>query len=569
MIFSDFGINIGGATGTQVRTTCPECSPTRKKSKDKCLAVNAEEGVWFCHHCGWNGALNMKDIKTFKIPEKEYWLPEKTINWFKSRGISKDRLEAERIGYAEITFHGEKRRCIKFPYFYRSLCVNIKHRTNKKEFFQEKGGRKCLYRHDAALRSSKDTLVIVEGEIDCLCVLEAGYECVSIPDGAPTPEAKNFHSKFDFLKDTEELFNKFKKIIVATDGDKPGIKAAEELARRIGYERCYLLKYPDETTKDGEKIKDANDVAIHLGYKELRSLLEKAEPYPVKGIVLVRDNKEEVVKSYNQGIERGLSTGWKEFDKYYSVRPGELTIVTGFPGAGKSNFIDALTINLIENYGWRIAYCSPENWPPHRHTRSLMEKLVKKSFFQTQYGQRMTEEDVEDAMSYLNDHIRYIIPEEEVVSIENILKYTKLLCLQFGIRGLVIDPWNEMEHQIGKGEREDLYISRQLSNIRRFARFNGIHIWVVAHPAKPQQKNKSGDFDPPQLYDIAGGANWRNKADNGITVHRDFDTNLVSAIVRKIRFREVGQTGETFFKFNYASNYTAIQGEPVDDNFYE
>lgn len=570
MLFQDFGIDVGGQTGDQIRTTCPQCSPGRKKSKEKCLAVNTNDGLWFCHHCGYNGSLTAKDLKTFSIPEKEHNLPDKMIKWFESRGISKETVTRERIAYEKIKFKdGEDRRCIKFPYYFKSLCVNIKYRTNKKEFWQKKGGLKCLYRHDAAVKSGKDTLVIVEGEMDCLCVLEAGYESVSIPDGAPNPEAKAFHSKFDFLKNTEKLFEKFDKIIIATDGDDPGKKAASELARRIGYEKSYVLKYPDAKTKDGNPIEDPNEIAVHLGYAELRRLIENAEPYPVEGIVSVTDNMKDVWKYYNEGVEQGFSTGWDELDKCYTVRPGELTILTGYPSSGKSNFIDALTVNLIENHRWRIAYCSPENWPPHRHTRSLMEKLVKKSFFKTSYGQRMNEEDITDAMNYLQDHVRYIIPKHESISIENILKYTRLLCLQFGIKGLVIDPWNEMEHKMKPGEREDLYISRQLSDIRRFARFNGIHIWVIAHPSKPYQKNKDGGDDPPQLYDISGGANWRNKADNGITVHRDFNTNLVSVITRKVRFREVGQIGETYFRFDYSSNYKSIKDEPAQRNFYD
>lgn len=36
-------------------TTCPQCSHTRKKKKERCLSVLFDgEGVtWFCHHCGW------------------------------------------------------------------------------------------------------------------------------------------------------------------------------------------------------------------------------------------------------------------------------------------------------------------------------------------------------------------------------------------------------------------------------------------------------------------------------------------------------------------------------------
>jgi len=42
------------------------------------------------------------------------------------------------------------------------------------------------------------------------------------------------------------------------------------------------------------------------------------------------------------------------------VVPGELTIVTGIPNSGKSEWIDALLCNLSEAEGWSFALCSME-----------------------------------------------------------------------------------------------------------------------------------------------------------------------------------------------------------------
>lgn len=42
------------------------------------------------------------------------------------------------------------------------------------------------------------------------------------------------------------------------------------------------------------------------------------------------------------------------------VVPGELSIVTGVPNSGKSEWIDALLCNLAEQCGWSFAMCSME-----------------------------------------------------------------------------------------------------------------------------------------------------------------------------------------------------------------
>ncbi|MBU4131531.1 MAG: bifunctional DNA primase/helicase [Proteobacteria bacterium] len=476
--------------------------------------------------------------------ETKQALPDKVIEYFEKRGIPQGILEQEHIGFENSFGKG----WVKFPYFYNSVCVNIKYRTGTKDFRQEKGGKKCLWRRDKAMGSEKKVLIITEGEMDALSCVVAGYEAVSIPDGAPSENSKNFNTKFDFLKNTEGFFDRFEKIILAGDDDAPGKRAIQELGRRIGVERCYVLEYP-------AGCKDSNDVLVKHGKNTLKSVIEKAKPFPVEGIVSPTSLTDIVLREYSNGIQGGEKTGWSNLDEFYTVRPGEMTIVTGIPGSGKSNFVDALCVNLINKCDWRFGFFSPENWPLQRHTQTLIEKLIGKSFRPSRYGDRMTPVEAKEGVETLEEYVKFIAPKSEILSIDTILKYARILCLQFGIKGLVIDPWNEVEHCF-KGLSETQYISQELTKVRRFARFNGIHIWVVAHPTK-LMKNASGKYDPPTMYDIAGGAHWRNKADNGICVYRDFETNQTEIIVQKIRFKEIGKLGAASLRYTYSGNYQA------------
>jgi putative DNA primase/helicase len=56
--WADVGIELPDSATGEVRTTCPQCSPSRRKNRDACLAVNAVTGTWLCHHCGWKGGLH-------------------------------------------------------------------------------------------------------------------------------------------------------------------------------------------------------------------------------------------------------------------------------------------------------------------------------------------------------------------------------------------------------------------------------------------------------------------------------------------------------------------------------
>lgn len=87
---------------------------------------------------------------------------------------------------------------------------------------------------------------------------------------------------------------------------------------------------------------------------------------------------------------------------------------------------------------------------------------------------------------------------------------------RYGIRGLVIDPYNELDHQRHSSMSETEYVSQMLTKIKRFAQHNDVHVWFVAHPKQLQQWKG----DPPNLYDISGSAHFVNKADAGVVVHR-------------------------------------------------
>lgn len=95
----------------------------------------------------------------------------------------------------------------------------------------------------------------------------------------------------------------------------------------------------------------------------------------------------------------------------------------------------------------------------------------------------------------------------------------------FGIRGLVIDPYNELDHQRPPGVSETEYVSQMLTKIKRFAQHYDAHVWFVAHPKQLQQWRG----DAPNLYDISGSAHFVNKADNGVVVHRVRDEGAAEA----------------------------------------
>jgi twinkle protein len=63
------------------------------------------------------------------------------------------------------------------------------------------------------------------------------------------------------------------------------------------------------------------------------------------------------------------------------------------------------------------------------------------------------------------------------------------------------------------------YVGRAIKALKRFARKFQVHLIVIAHPTK-STKDGDGKYRMPTLYDISDSANWYNKCDLGIIVHR-------------------------------------------------
>lgn len=529
-----------GRNSGEVDTLCPECSHQRRPEnrREKCLSVNLDQQTWYCHNCGWKGAIKSPDWRARPTPPPKQYKPSDlppsgqlepwVAQFFAARSISPKVLIRNGVRAGQYRGHD----AIVIPYTRNGQIVTAKFRFRtapgeKKRHAMEDDTEKIPFGVDDCAGASE--IVIVEGEPDKFAIEQAtGRIAVLSPPNGAKLSSDTLEKMVEACGDAH--------VILAGDTDDDGEAMQRKLAEALGYGRCSRVVWP---------CKDANDTLMEYGADVVRAYLEAAKPYPVAGIVTVDDLDGDIDRLYDEGMPGGASTGWKTLDRYYTVREGQLTIITGAPGSGKSVWTDALLVNLAKQ-GWKAGICSPEQLPLQRHAAHLIATYVGRPFGAGPTP-RMTREEMQDGKKWLREWCAFVMPEENTV--DAVLERGVTLKRRMGINAFVIDPWTELDHTRPNGMTETEFIHASLTKIRQFARNHGCHVWVIAHPTK-LRKDDDGGYPVATPYDISGSAGWFNKADNCLSVWRNKanETQPVELHIQKIRFHEIGGLGMVQFR---------------------
>lgn len=498
-----------------------------------------------------NGSVQPKQERTLSaVPSPSIVsnaLQQRHYEWLFKRGISKSTADKMKLFSSEKYFSklGKNADAIGFPYYRGGALIAAKYRSfPEKDFTQDSGGAHDFFGIDLVVKG--DPVIIVEGEIDCLTLIECGIKnVVSVPSGAPIKVADgkvlpSEDKRFAYVWNAREILDAAPYVILATDQDTAGQALAEELARRIGKEKCRLAKF---AKKDLNEV-HLDDPSQTLG--AVQEVLDKATAYPISGISDAGAFYDRLNDLYNKGTGKGFSTGYSSVDEIYTVAPAQLTVVTGYPSSGKSNFIDQIMVNLARRDDWKFAVCSFEN-QPEIHISRLMEIYTRKRFFEGR--DRMQESEKEEAFKFVKDHFLFIDTNgEEPSTLDSILERARAAVKRMGVRGLVIDPYNYIELPRNEGT-ETMAISDMLTRVQKFCKAHDVHTWFIAHPSKITRQGV--DQPRPDGMSIAGSMAWWAKTDCGLTVHRR--DNHVEIAVWKCRYRWVGTQGETTMLYNKTS----------------
>ena len=589
--------------------TCPHCSEGSKHPNHPCLTVNNEVGNrWFkCHRCGWSGNLDL--MEKYEKVQKHSGMPANMglerkfgiefTKYYRSRGFSTSTLTQAKL-------YETDKGIIGFPFIENYTLVNVKFLNYKPgaklkwwQIKKEYGtkitfwGLETLSIDPDPLREKDNIVTITEGEWDCLTYREVGLKnIISVPQGAPSPQAKNFKEEFKYLNDP--YFRAIAKDVdffyISVDDDDAGYALFEELTRRLGKWRCKIIKYP-------KGYNDINEVMMGnvskkleaLGPKKVKECYDNATNLPIQGIIRPSDIKHELMQYRKHGLQPGLSCGHPELDFMFTPKRGHISFWSGIPAMGKSVGLRWYLKELVKtNPDVKLAMFTPENRPTVREYVKLAELFVGKTY---QEGQpdSMEEKERVDILNFLEKHFIIVAPDNrnyesfdgiikrtDVTKLQSICKYISYLVKTENIFGYVIDAYNKLDNEAPGYMSETKFIESQLDYLVDFNTYYNVHGWIVAHPTK-LAKDRNGNYLMPSLYDIKGTSAWNERADIGVIIHRykfaaltegethemeeendDLkykakDITITYLKVEKIRFEEIGTEGIIrldFLKYN-------------------
>ena len=210
-----------------------------------------------------------------------------------------------------------------YPYYIANEIAGTKIRSNTKEFSWEGSPKGTGLFGQQLFQDGGKFVTIVEGECDAMAAYEllgSKWPVVSLKNGA-AGAVKDVKENLEFLE-------KFDSVVISFDNDKPGKDAARRVARVLRPGKAKILTLPDD-------FKDANDVLKQGKHQTYVNSWWAAKIYTPTGVINVSENKS---KFHNRVKKESIPYPWDGLNKkLYGLRQGELVLLTGGTGLGKSS----------------------------------------------------------------------------------------------------------------------------------------------------------------------------------------------------------------------------------------
>lgn len=474
-----------------------------------------------------------------------------------SRGISK--ATCQKAGYWIAKVNGVSYQIADYRDQNGSL-VSQKIRDKNKEF-KTSGSHKSDALFGKHLWSGGKKIVVTEGEIDMLTVMElqdCKYPVVSLGHGASAAK-KTCAANFEYL-------DQFDQIILMFDMDEAGRKAVEEAAQVLPPGKVYVAVLP---------FKDANECHLKGADKAVLDQIWNANPWVPDGVVSVISLKDRIKEALLSNASVGyLFSGCPGLnEKTLGMRGGEVIMVTSGSGMGKSTFVRQQMLSLARDQGLKVG-------------GALLEESVEETgqdLVGIANGVRLRQQPKEYKESLVADgtfdkwfdelfstdqfHLYDSFAEAEC---DRLLAKLHYMRTGLGCDVIVLDHISIVVSASEESDERKM-IDRLMTKLKGFAKSTGAVVIVICHLKNPEKGRAHEEGRPVSITDLRGSGALRQLSDTVIALERNQQgdmPHLVLIRVLKCRFNGIGVGIAGYMEYNNvtglleASPYTG----PEDDS---
>lgn len=397
--------------------------------------------------------FGVKPRKVVNLDRPACHMPRSIVReWLRNeRGLSEAAIKAYRVA--------ERLDEVVFPYLHGENLMAVKFRNihDKKKMRMQEGGVSCLFGWQAIPENARE-VVLCEGELDALAWFDLGAPALSVPNGA---QGHNWiENEFDNLEQFDTLY-------IAFDMDTEGQKGAAAVVDRLGRERCRLIEIPE---------KDANDL-LRRGCMDGRPYLHSAKNIDPDELRKASDYRDEIKREFQSRRGNEIYTPWAKVEDRLVFREGEVIILAGVNGHGKSEGAGHLTLGALRQ-GFRCCVASMEFKPA---------KWLKRLVRQAACEEVPTEAHIDAVSDWWADDL-YVFTEVGTTRRERILEVFSYAARRYGVRWFVIDNLAKC----GIGEEDYSAQKDFVDLLTDFAKQHDAMVLLVHHIRKGQNDDHHG-----------------------------------------------------------------------------
>ena len=541
---------MGKNTSFIKHTSCESCG-----SSDANAVYS--DGSAYCFSCRKNTAAGTENTEVeFNVVQSQLTLDEiqqLPIDTF--RGISKKVLYN-----AGVKIEYDDKRNITSHYY--PITVNKKIKAYKKRIvatkdFRVVGKAEVPELFNQVNSGKRKNLVITEGEVDCLSILEmltkakAQFDVVSIVNGAQSAR-RNIASNLDFV-------NKYEKVFIAFDNDEFGIEAAKDVAHIIKPGKAHIVN---------SVHKDANEALSKGLIDEYLQDVWSAKVYKPDAFI----TGEKIWQAFKERSEiksiaypdclKGLN------DKLFGMRLGEITLFTSGTGSGKSTVVKETILNLLEKTEDKIGLISLEESIGDTATK-LIGMSINKNIRMP--GDVSDEEARKGYEKVFGDERLILLDHQGSVADSSLLDRIEYLAA-LGCNYLILDHITIAVSEGVDGATGNEAVDKVMSSLLKIVKRYNIHLTLISHLRKSPGDAKSFEEGVmPNLDSIKGSGSIKQISFDIIGFARNMmaaekrDRNIVKFAVLKSRFSgDTGMCGQAIYnvdtgRLNYNESNLAFK----------